>query len=451
MFRPALLLARISRRPLAAGAICGLALWMGLAAAIVSGQSLPQTRVSPAANGSAGQNAAPEDRHRRPAFWIPSGLDEYVPVPLDNPATAVKVALGERLFFDPLLSADGDTSCATCHVPDRAFTDGRPLAVGVYGRVGRRNVPTILNRGYGKSFFWDGRADSLEAQAADAIEGREDLGLPIEDAVTRLREDASYRAEFHDAFGPRTADGSRSEASSHDEVNAEGSAITAERVTQALATFVRSQMAGDSSVERFRSGDRTALSPAAQRGAAVFASRGRCLGCHVAPLYTDEKFHNTGVSWGADPGRREVTGYESDRGRFKTPSLRNVALTAPYMHDGSIATLEKVVEFYDRGGDANPNLDPFIGPLHLTDREKVDLVAFLAALDRSSERALAHGRGPADGGASGAPRCSLLPVARRRGHRTHVLHTLVHVASQLICSGDRVGGRASFSNRGELR
>ena len=353
---------------------------MAFAAVIATGQALPQTRAVPSAIGQSGQNSAPEDRHRRPAFWIPRGLDEYVPVPVDNPATAVKVALGERLFFDSVLSADGDTSCGTCHLPDRAFTDGRPVAVGVYGRVGRRNVPTILNRGYGKSFFWDGRADSLEAQAADAIEGREDLGLPIEEAVTRLRENTSYRAEFRNAFGPRTGDGLRSEASSQHEVNAEGSAITAERVTQALATFVRSQMAGDSPVERFRGGDRTALSPAAQRGSDVFVSRGRCLGCHVAPLYTDEEFHNTGVSWGADPGRQKVTGYESDRGRFKTPSLRNVALTAPYMHDGSIATLEEVVEFYDGGGHANPNLDPSIGPIHLTDREKVDLVAFLAAL-----------------------------------------------------------------------
>lgn len=364
MFRPALL----------------FGLWMGFVAVVASGQPLPQTRVAPPAIGSTRHDAAPQDRHWRPAFWIPSGLDEYVPVPLDNPATPAKVALGERLFFDPVLSADADTSCGTCHLPELAFTDGRPVAVGVYGRVGQRNVPTILNRGYGKSFFWDGRADSLEAQAADAIEGREDLGLPIEDAVTRLREDARYRAEFRNAFDPRTGDSSDSRAGPYREASVEGSAITAERVTQALATFVRSQMAGDSRVERFRGGDRTALSPAARRGFDVFASRGHCLGCHVAPLYTDEAFHNTGVSWGADPGRQKITGYPSDRGRFKTPSLRNVALTAPYMHDGSIATLEEVVELYDRGGDANPNLDPFIAPLHLSDREKADLVAFLAAL-----------------------------------------------------------------------
>ncbi len=367
MFRPVLL----------------LGLWIAFAAAIVSGQPLPQTRVALAATGATGQKAEPEDRRRRPAFWIPSGLDEYVPVPLDNPATAARVTLGERLFFDPVLSADGDTSCATCHVPDLAFTDGRAVAVGVYGRVGQRNVPTILNRGYGNSFFWDGRAASLEAQAGDAIEGREDLGLPIEEAVARLRRDDSYGADFHNAFPGRTVDrraGGAGHIGAGAGAGAGGSSITARRVTQALATFVRSQMAGDSFVERYRGGDRAALSPAARRGMDVFVFRGRCLACHRAPLYTDEDFHNTGVSWGGDPGRQRITGFEADRGRFKAPSLRNVALTAPYMHDGSIATLQEVVEFYDRGGGANPNLDPVIAPLHLTDRDKSDLVAFLEAL-----------------------------------------------------------------------
>ncbi|MCH7823826.1 MAG: cytochrome-c peroxidase [Acidobacteria bacterium] len=367
-----------------------LAVWLGVTAAIVSGDPLPQTpaafpgargaKASSSTDASEKQTAGPRSSHNRPAFWIPSGLDDYVPVPLDNQATAAKVDLGARLFFDPILSADGETSCATCHLPDLAFTDGRPLAVGVYGRVGRRNVPTILNRGYGKSFFWDGRVASLEAQARDAIEGREDLGLPIEDAVVRLREEASYRAEFRNAFDPGAGDGFRSEGNAAHDADTRGPSITAQRVTQALATFVRSQMAGDSFRDRYRSGDWTAMSAAALRGLDVFALRGRCLGCHLGPLSTDEKFHNTGVSWGADPGRQKITGYESDRGRFKTPSLRNVALTAPYMHDGSIATLEEAVEFYDQGGNPNPNLDPFIAPLHLTDRQKADLVAFLEAL-----------------------------------------------------------------------
>jgi cytochrome c peroxidase len=289
----------------------------------------------------------------------PLGLDLYLPAPADNPFTVEKQALGERLFAEARLSADGRTSCASCHQPQRAFTDGRRVSRGVFGRSGRRNVPSILNRGYGTSFFWDGRAATIEDQVRQAIAGRQDLGLPVSVAAERLSGDASYAAAFEAAFAePVSADG----------------------MVQAIATFVRSARSGGSPVDRFVAGDLAALSPGARRGYALFTGTARCSRCHAGPLFTDEEFHNTGVSWGRDGGRFEVTRVPQDRGRFKTPSLRNLPLTAPYMHDGSLDSLEDVVEFYDGGGGANPNLDAAIRSLRLSAVERADLVSFLRAL-----------------------------------------------------------------------
>jgi cytochrome c peroxidase len=294
----------------------------------------------------------------------PLGLDLYLPAPPDNPITAEKLALGERLFAEERLSADGRTSCATCHQPQRAFTDGRRVSRGVFGREGRRNVPSILNRGYGTSFFWDGRATTIEDQVRQAITGTRDLGLPtIAVAADRLSHDATYAASFDAAFA---------------------APVSSDRLVQAIATFVRSARSGSSPVDRFLAGDTAALSPAARRGYSVFTGAARCSRCHAGPLFTDEEFHNTGVGWGRDAGRFEVTGLPQDRGRFKTPSLRDLALTAPYMHDGSVDTLEDVVAFYDRGGGANPNLDAAIRPLRLSPDQRTDLVSFLRALRGAS-------------------------------------------------------------------
>ncbi len=289
----------------------------------------------------------------------PQGLDLYLPAPLDNPITAEKLALGERLFGEQRLSADGRTSCATCHQPRRAFTDGRRVSRGVFGREGRRNVPSIFNRGYGTSFFWDGRAATIEDQVRQAIAGGQDLGLSVSVAAERLSGDASYSAAFQSAFD---------------------APVSADRLVQALATFVRGTRSGGSPVDRYLAGDLAALTPAARRGYALFTGSARCSRCHAGPLFSDEEFHNTGVSWGRDPGRFGVTGMPEDRGRFKTPSLRNLPLTAPYMHDGSIRTLERVVEFYDQGAGANPNLDVAIRPLRLSTDRRTDLVSFLRAL-----------------------------------------------------------------------
>ena len=299
--------------------------------------------------------------HAQEAAWqTPLGLDEYVNAPGDNPMTPAKVRLGERLFFDRQLSADRGVSCATCHEPARAFTNGARVAVGVRGRQGTRNVPTILNRGYGASFFWDGRAATLEEQVLEPVQNRTEMGLSLSALTERLHQSDSYKDEFARALGePPSAAG----------------------VARALASYVRAQRAGGAPFDRYRTGDASALTASATRGLRLFRGRANCSACHAGPNFTDEAFHNTGVSWGAsDLGRYRVTNREQDRGAFKTPTLRQLRLTAPYMHDGSFDTLESVVEFYDAGGKSNPHRDPELRSLSLTAMEKSDLIAFLQAL-----------------------------------------------------------------------
>lgn len=279
---------------------------------------------------------------------VPLGLDLYRPVPESNPLTRKKVALGRRLFFDKRLSRDGSISCASCHDPGRAFTDGRPLAVGIQGRIGTRNVPVLVNRVYGKSFFLDGRAASLEQQVLEPI------------------------------LNPREMDMTKHELESR--IGAPAGAITG-----ALASFVRTILSGDSPFDRYVNGDSQALTPEAQIGLSVFRDKARCINCHAGPNLTDERFHNTGIAWAGgqlgDPGRYAVSRAQEDRGAFKTPTLREIARTAPYMHDGSLATLEDVVDYYDKGGNPNPGLDLDLRPLHLTPDEKSALVAFLRSLN----------------------------------------------------------------------
>jgi len=270
---------------------------------------------------------------------IPLGLDLYMPVPEDNPLTAQKVALGGRLFRDPRLSRDGTITCATCHDPARAFTDGRSVAVGVSGRQGRRNVPTLVNRAWGRLFFWDGRVRTLEEQVLRPIEDPNEMDLSARDAAARV-------------------------------------GVSTFELSQALAGYVRSIMSGDSAYDRFTTGDRSALTDEQQLGLQIFRGKGNCTRCHVGPTFTDESLHNTGVAW--RDGRLADEG--AGEGTFKTPTLREVARTAPYMHDGSLETLQQVVEFYDRGGNTNPALDPEIRPLRLSDGEKRALVAFLSSL-----------------------------------------------------------------------
>ena len=296
-----------------------------------------------------------------------AGLDLLVPVPDDNPLTPDAIALGERLFLDPGLSADGTVRCASCHRPEYAFSDTARISPGVYGRRGERNAPALINRAYGRAFFWDGRTTTLEAQVLHPIRDSVEMGQPVPMLIERLRADASYRLAFARSYGTEPID--------------------SQSVARALASYVHTLRSGNASIDRWRNGDAAALSESERRGLALFGGHAGCNSCHVGPNFTDEEFHNTGVSARSaryaareDPGRARVTRRTEDVGAFKTPTLRDVARTAPYMHDGSLATLEEVVAFYDSGGIANANLDVEIEPLGLTSEQRRDLVAFLIAL-----------------------------------------------------------------------
>ncbi|HEY6549509.1 MAG TPA: cytochrome c peroxidase [Vicinamibacteria bacterium] len=282
---------------------------------------------------------------------------EILTTTTSSPWTPEMAALGKRLFFDPRLSRDGSVSCATCHDPKRAFTDGVALARGIRGQVGPRNTPTILNRGVGRLEFWDGRAGTLEDQALGPIQAKGEMDLTIEEAVARLRQEPSYREAFQAVYGGEPS---------------------AERLARAIAAYERTVSSIDSAFDRFLAGDQDALPPDAQRGLVLFGGKARCGECHSGPNFSDELFHTLGL--GTDPGRGAVTKVASETGAFKTPTLREITSTAPYMHDGSIATLEEVVEYYDRGGTPHPNLSPKMTRLGLTEQERRDLVAFLRAL-----------------------------------------------------------------------
>ncbi len=293
---------------------------------------------------------------------LPLGLDP-LPAGADNPLTPAKVRLGRRLFFDPILSQDGTVACASCHRPDHGFGSGEARPRGVGGRRGTRKAPTLFNRAYGSAFFWDGREATLEAQALRPIESPDEMGARVADVVRRLRDRDDYAAGFRSAF----PDG-----------------VTATNLGKALAGFERVLLRGGARVDRFRRlGETAALTPQERHGLWLYESKAGCWRCHGGANFTDDGFHNTGVSWGkapADPGRSRVTGRDGDRGKFKAPTLRGAPLSAPYMHDGSLATLEQVVEFYNAGGGANPYLDPALKPLGLSAEEMSALVAFLKAL-----------------------------------------------------------------------
>lgn len=302
-----------------------------------------------------------------PVDAVPLGLSAIPSPPDDNRTTPERVRLGRKLFFDPRLSADGTVACASCHDPDRAFASAAPRAVGIKGHTSNRNAPSLLNRAYGKSFFWDGRSKSLEEQALEPIVNPLEMGSSLSDVVARLDADVEYRAAFDAAYP---------------------GGVTAENVGRALAAFERVLLSGNSRVDRFQAGDFGALGESERIGLWLFESRGQCWRCHRGPNYTDEKFHNTGVAAlqaEADAGRRAATRDEADRGRFKTPSLRDVSRTAPYMHDGSLGTLREVVEYYNRGAGKSRGLDPAIKPLGLSSEEIEHLVEFLKALEGSSK------------------------------------------------------------------
>jgi cytochrome c peroxidase len=298
---------------------------------------------------------------------VPLGLDSAVPTPVDNQPNPAKLALGERLFLDPVLSIDGTRSCASCHRPERAYSDDEALSQGIRGQSTTRNAPALINRAWGRSFFRDGRATTLEATVLQPVVNTAEMGLELSALEERLSADSVYSRQFGESFGsdPRERP-------------------TSSQAAAALAAYIRSIRSGDSPVDRFAAGDSTALTLVQREGRELFLGKAGCAACHLAPNFTDERFHNTGIAVGSrDPGRLAVTGDPRQRGAFRTPTLRDIALTAPYMHDGSKATLTDVVDFYDDGGVANPNLDLMVRPLGLTGAEKLALVAFLEALTGS--------------------------------------------------------------------
>jgi cytochrome c peroxidase len=321
-------------------------------------------------------------------------------IPADDPPTPEKVALGQQLFFDARLSADGAIACSTCHDPARAFTDGKAVSSGIGGRIGQRNAPTVLNALYNASQFWDGRAVTLEQQAALPIINSVEMGQPnLAAAVAKIAAIPEYRQGFQNAFG---------------------SAPDGPDLVRAIAAYERTQVAFDSPFDHYIAGERDAIDSSAKRGWQLFNSRARCNKCHAltdkkrdTSNFTDNDFHNIGVlivrhnvvglakqarqllatgdtaaidraaiqSDLSALGRFLVTKKDSDIAAFKTPNLRNLLLTAPYFHDGSHATLWDVMDHYNKGaGLKNPYLDQDIVPLALRERDIDDLVAFLASL-----------------------------------------------------------------------
>lgn len=344
----------------------------------------------------AGPLAAPRSPHQ---VGLPAQLTAAV-IPPASPLTPAAVALGQKLFFDARLSGDGTVSCASCHDPARAFTDGRPQSVGIGGKVGQRNAPTVLNALYNKTQFWDGRVNTLEQQAALPITNPFEMGAAsLADAVGKIADDKDYQTAFMQAFGRGVND---------------------QDLLRALATYERTLTSFDSPFDHFIAGEQNAISDSAKRGWELFNTKARCNLCHAlseterdTTLFTDNDFHNIGIGIihhrvvplarqaerelaqgrleGIDQaaiasdmsvlGRFLLTHKDDDVASFKTPGLRNVMVTAPYFHDGSQETLWDVVDHYNKGdGLNNPWIDTDIQPLALTEPEIDDLVAFLASL-----------------------------------------------------------------------
>jgi cytochrome c peroxidase len=321
-------------------------------------------------------------------------------IPADNPQTPEKISLGQRLFFERRLSVDGTVSCSTCHDPQLAFTDRKPLSVGIKGRVGQRNAPTILNALYNKTQFWDGRVNTLEEQAANPIVNAFEMGHPnLDAAVAQIASVEEYQQAFQRVFG-RAANGPD--------------------LLRAIASYERTQLSFDSPFDRFIAGDNNAIDASAKRGWELFNTQARCNKCHAltdsqrdVTVFTDNDFHNIGIgiirhnvvglarqaeqliksgdTAGIDRaaiqtdmsalGRFLITKKQKDTASFKTPDIRNVLVTGPYFHDGSQATLWDVIDHYNKGdGLQNPYLDEDIQPLALTETDIDDLVAFMASL-----------------------------------------------------------------------
>lgn len=303
----------------------------------------------------------------RSAEFAPYRRTSAIPFPDDNPYQAAKAELGRALFFDPILSRDGERTCATCHVPGQDWTDSKPRAPRNDGGVMDFRTPTLLNVAWIEGIYgWDGKFRGLESVARTPLSAPGNMNMPPDEMVRRLSADPNYVAAFGKAF-PEAA--------------ASSNPITAKHAEQALATFQRLIVSGQAPFDRWVEGDARAVGAAAKRGFDLFHGKAHCAACHSGWAFTDGSFHDVGVAKGGDIGRgRFFPTSTALRYAFKTPTLRNVARRPPYMHDGSLTTLAEVVDLYDRGGIDRPSRSRDIRPLHLTTQEKADLIAFMESL-----------------------------------------------------------------------
>lgn len=286
------------------------------------------------------------------------------PIPAFNLQTPAKIELGKTLFFDPRLSKDNSLACASCHVPALGFSNGQPVAKGIKGQLGTRNVPSLYNVAYRTQFFWDGRAGSIEQQALEPIQNPIEMDQDLAQLVAELNAVPGYVTVFRAVFG---------------------TGPSADGIAQALAAFERIIVSNNSPWDRFMAGDDAALSESAQRGVRVFDEKAKCVTCHNGPNFTDNQFHALGLPKREgipdDPGRFKITLNDEEMNAFRTPSLRQVADSAPYMHNGMFATLEEVLDFYVKAEGRPAHRHPLITPLDLlTEQDKADLLAFLRAL-----------------------------------------------------------------------
>lgn len=356
-------------------------------------------------------------------------------IPQSNPITKGKVELGKQLYFDPRVSKDGTVSCATCHNPEKGWTDNLTTSTGILGQKGGRNAPTVLNTVFGRTMFWDGRAPSLEAQCQGPPQNKIEMGdQTYQEIIDRLRKVPGYKEQFAKVFGTD---------------------VTLDGFAKAIASFERTALSGNSPYDRYDRGDTPEslkeLSESAKRGMVLFGLRLReddtfkvdsklfkkanCTLCHAGQNFTDELFHNLGVGYNekegklADLGRFVIAPVGAkdlkESGAFKTPTVREIAKTAPYMHDGSEKTLEDVVNYYDRGGNANPWLDKDIKKLNLTEQEKKDLVEFMKALTGETNTVALPTLPPGPDGKSPDPRAALTPPSPKSASNAMGMHGLV--------------------------
>lgn len=293
--------------------------------------------------------------------WLLPAKPNY---PADNASTPARVALGKKLFFDPRLSGDGNMSCATCHNPLFGWSDSLPTAKGVKSKVLGRATPTIINTAYNSIQMWDGRKKSLEDQAMGPMEATVEMNMDTAKLFKWLNASEGYSKLFSEAYP--------------------GKEIGADSVSKAIASYERTIVSNSSPFDKWVKGNKNAMSKQQVRGFKLFTGKAQCDTCHSAPNFTDDGFHNLGLaSWGQknpDMGRYAQVPLKLMKGAFKTPTLRDVALTAPYFHDGSAATLTDVVEHYSKGGIVKTNLSPNMQELKLSEQEKADIVAFMQAL-----------------------------------------------------------------------